>query len=253
MDIFTLSKAPTEVYCTDKATNWGPEREQTSTPLATTLLDDNGRGKIARLGVLMYDPETHRQERERLRAEIEANRTAEQRAEADQIRVQRAAYESLPNNKKTELEELEVFDAFVAAAGIDVDPNSRANAPTPEPDIRCTINGQLRYFELGEITDPSVARTTADALKYDEPRGTSFSQTEPFAYIVGKKRTRTYATNGSPIELVLYYRNQYAPWPTYFADLLANNMEGLAALVTGGTFQRVWIFDFAKGTVLWHS
>ena len=45
---------------------------------------------------------------------LNASRTPEGKAWADQIRTQRAAYEALPNNKKTELEELEVFYAFAA-------------------------------------------------------------------------------------------------------------------------------------------
>jgi hypothetical protein len=72
----------------------------------------------------MYDPEAYRQERDRLRAEIEGNRTPEQRAEADQIRAQRAAYDALPNGTKTELEEIELFDAFTTASGVTVDPHS---------------------------------------------------------------------------------------------------------------------------------
>jgi hypothetical protein len=201
----------------------------------------------------MYDPEEFHRTRDRLRAEIEASRTPEEKAEAAQIRAERAAYEALPNSKKTELEELEVFRSFASVSGIEVDPGSELNAPIPEPDICCTIKGHLHYFELGEITDQSVARTTADALKHDEPRGTAFSQTEPFAYIIGKKRTRTYAGNGAPIELVLYYRNQHAPWPSYFSEMLTTSAPALEALVTGGPFQRVWIFDFNKSQVLWHS
>ncbi len=201
----------------------------------------------------MYDPEAYRQTRDQLRAEIEANRTPEQRAEADQIRAQRAAYEALPNHTKTELEELDVFDAFAIASSVTVDPQSRANAPAPEPDIRSTIGGVLHYFELGEITDQPVARATADALKHDEPRGTAFSQTEPFTYIIAKKGTKTYITNGAPVDLVLYYRTQHAPWLSYLTEMVAGNMAALDALITGGPFQRVWIFDFNKGAVLWHS
>jgi len=201
----------------------------------------------------MYDPEEFRRKRDKLRAEIEARRTPEGKAWADQIRAQRAAYEALPNNRKTELEELEVFNAFAAVAEVGVDSGSEVNARSPEPDIRCAISGELHYFELGEITDQSVARCAADALKYDEPRGTAFSQTEPFAYIIGKKRTKTYATDGVPVELLLYYRNQSPPFSSYFAELLASSMTDLEALVTSGPFQRVWIFDFAKKRVLWRS
>jgi len=131
--------------------------------------------------------------------------------------------------------------------------HSGANAQAPEPDIRCTIGGVLHCFELGEITDQPVARTTADALKYDEPRGTAFSQTEPLTYIIAKKGTKTYTTNGAAVDLILYYRTQHAPWPSYFADILAGNMAALGTLTNGGPFQRVWVFDFNKVSVLWHS
>lgn len=201
----------------------------------------------------MYDPEDFRRRRDNLLAEMEANRTPEGKVSADRIRARRAAYGALPNNKKTELEELEVFNAFAAVAEVDVDCGSGVNAQSPEPDVRCAIRGELHYFELGEITDPSAARCTADALKYDEPRGTAFSQTEPFAYIIGKKRTKTYATGGAPVELVLYYRNQSPPWPEYFAEMLVNSLADLEALVTNGRFKRVWIFDFPEKRVLWHS
>jgi hypothetical protein len=112
--------------------------------------------------------------------------------------------------------------------------------------IRCAITAELHYFELGEITDQSVAQCTADALKYDEPRGTAFSQAEPFAYIIGKKRTKTYTTNGAPVDLVLYYRNQSPPFAAHFSELLESSMADVEALVTSGPFQRLWIFDFAK-------
>ncbi len=187
----------------------------------------------------MYDPEEFRRRRDKLRAEIEANRTPEGKVWADQIRAQRAAYEALPNNKKNELEELEVFNAFAAVAEVDVDSGSAVNARSPEPDIRCAIKGELHYFELGEITDRSVARCTADALKYDEPRGTAFSQNEPFAYIIGQKRTKTYATNGAPVDLMLYYRNQSPPFSSHFAELLAISIADLEDLVTSGPFQGV--------------
>jgi hypothetical protein len=201
----------------------------------------------------MYDPERFRQERDRLRAEIEASRTHEEKAWADEVRARRAAYEALPNSKKTELDELEVFNAFASVAGVDIDSGSGINARIPEPDIRCTIKGERHYFELGEITDRSVARCTADALKHYEPRGTAFSQTAPFVYIIRKKYTKTYTTNGALIELVLYYRNQSPPFSSHLTELVASNATDLKALVDGGPFQRVWIFDSGKKQVLWRS
>src|SRR5437660_12715478 len=101
----------------------------------------------------MYNREEFRRKRYWLRAEIEANRTPEERARADQIRAQRAAFEALPNNKKTEIEELEVFNAFAAVAEAGIDSGSGVNGCSPEPDIRCGIRSEVHYFELGEITD----------------------------------------------------------------------------------------------------
>ena len=75
----------------------------------------------------------------------------------------------------------------------------------------------------------------------------------PFTYIITEKRMKKYATNGAPVDLVLYYRTQYAPWASYFADMLKSYMTELDALTKDGPFQRAWIFDFNKAKVLWHS
>jgi hypothetical protein len=202
----------------------------------------------------MYNPEESRKAKERVRAEIEANRTAEGRIAAEQIRSRRAAYEALPNSRKTEVEEMQVFETFAAAvAEARVDSGSGINAVSPEPDVRCTVTGARHYFELGEITDQPVAKSMADAIKSDEPRGCAFSQDRPFAYIIDKKRSRTYTTSGAPVELVLYYRTQSPPPPSHFEKLLSDAASHLLALVTSGPFQRVWIFDFSEKRVLWHS
>lgn len=201
----------------------------------------------------MHDPEGYRRELQRLRAEIEARRTPEQKAKAERIRAQRAAYEAMPNARKTEKEELEVFRAFVRATELEVDSGSEANGLAPEPDIRCTMDGRVYYFELGEIADQPVARAMANALKHDEPRGTAYSESRPFAYIIGKKRSRSYTTKDAAVDLVLYYRTQPSPTPSSFGGMLAQSLPDLLGLTTPGPFQRVWIFDFNKQSLLWRS
>ncbi len=64
----------------------------------------------------MPTPEEFRKERARLLARIEANRTPEARIVAKQFREQRAYWDALPNGRKTEIEEMDVFTAFAAAA-----------------------------------------------------------------------------------------------------------------------------------------
>ena len=209
---------------------------------------------IKRETLTMYDPEDFRKEKERLRAEIEANLTPEGRAAAEQTRARRAAYNALSNSGKTEIGELKVFNAFAAVvAEARIDPDSGINAVAPEPDIRCSVAGARHYFELGEVTDQPVAKSMADAIKHDEPRGCAFSQDRPFAYIIEKKRSRSYTTGGAPVELLLYYRTQSPPPPPHFGELLNNAASDLQALVTSGPFQRVWIFDFSDKLLLWRS
>jgi hypothetical protein len=160
----------------------------------------------------------------------------------------------LPNSRKTEIEELQVFETFAAvAAEARVDPGSAISGVRSEPDILCTVAHARHYFELGEITDPTVAKSMADAIKQDGPRGCAFSQDRPFAYIIEKKRSRSYTTSGAPVELLLYYRTQSPPLRSHFAELLSNSGPDLQALVTSGRFQRVWIFDFSEQRILWHS
>lgn len=202
----------------------------------------------------MPNPGNFRKERERLLAESEANRTPKQKIEAERIRARRAAYGALSNSRKTEIEELEVFTAFAAVvAEARIDLGSGINAVSPEPDIRCTVAGAPHYFELGEITDQPMAKSTADAIKYDEARTCAFSQERPFAYVIEKKRSRPYTTGGAPVELLLYYRTQPPPPASHFKALLNNTAFDLQALVASGQFQRVWIFDFSEKCLLWRQ
>jgi hypothetical protein len=118
------------------------------------------------------------------------NRTPAQRAEADEIRVRRHAYERLPGRVKTEMNELAVFRAFEAVADIGIDDGSVQNAKAPEPDIWCTIAGNPHYFELGEIADTSVAHNLTKAFELNQPKGGAFSHMEPFHGILTSKARR---------------------------------------------------------------
>jgi hypothetical protein len=164
--------------------------------------------------------EKYRQERDRLRAEIERSWTPEQRAEAEAIRARRLAFERLPGRVKTEMNEMEVFRAFVVAAGLNVDDGSARNAKPPEPDIWCSIAEAPYYFELGEAADTSVAHSLAQALENDEPTGGAFSQMEPFRDILTSKSGKKYVSNGSPIDLLLHYQKQTPPWKEYFDEMV---------------------------------
>jgi hypothetical protein len=203
----------------------------------------------------MYSKDQYRQEGNRLRAEIERNRTPQQLQHADELRTRRAAYDALPGDAKKEMNELQVFRAFAKAAPIWIEVNSDRNVAPPEPDIRCSIDGSPYYFELGEITDRGVARNYAIALKTDEQTGGAFSQKIPFASILSSKATKTYVTSGAPVDLLLYYRKQYPPWDEYFSEMVNASARDLTAelKLNGGPFDRLWIFDFWEDRILLSS
>jgi hypothetical protein len=196
--------------------------------------------------------EKYRIERDQLRAEIERNRTPEQRAEAEEIRARRHAYERLPGRVKTEMNELEVFRAFAIAAGLGVDEGSARNAKPPAPDIWCSIGGAPCYFELGEVADTSVAYSLAKALENDEPTGGPFSQMEPFRDILIAKAGKKYIANGSPIDLLLHYQKQAPPWKQYFDEMVDKYAAEINAVLSanGGPFQRLWVFNVWEGEIL---
>jgi hypothetical protein len=63
----------------------------------------------------------------------------------------------LRKDDRKKAKELELFTSFVSASGISIDPQSAKNAGPPRPDISGTVNGTLRWFELGEIIGNDVA------------------------------------------------------------------------------------------------
>jgi hypothetical protein len=195
--------------------------------------------------------EKYRAERDRILAEIEQNRTPEQRAEAEKIRARRHAYEGLPGRVKTEMNELETFLAFASVAAIGVDYGSARNAKAPEPDILCSISGQPYYFELGEIADTSVAHSLAKALANDRPTGGAFSQVDPFRNILISKAKKEYASNDVPIDLLLHYQKQAAPWKEYFDEIVEHHQREVSAtLAPSGPFKRLWVFNAWANKIL---
>jgi hypothetical protein len=178
---------------------------------------------------------------------MERQRTPEQREDAKRLRAERRAYELLPNDAKKAQNERQVFEEFSRVANLDIDLNSVAQCPIPEPDIRCDVNGSPRYFELGEITDEVVAQSLARTRP-----GTFFpcaySQEDPFKYLIEKKQSTTYRTDGLPVDLLMYYRKQGPPLQEHFQQLMRKYDRDLAALRQ--RFHRIWIFDFTRKEIL---
>ncbi len=203
----------------------------------------------------MYSRERYSKDRERLRMQIERARTPEERQRAEELRALRATYDALLSSVKKEMNELEIFSAFMKVAPMPIQADSERNVAPPEPDICCTIDGSPYYFELGEITDQALARNHAIMFKTDEPTGGAFSQDTPFASMLSSKAAKTYATAGAPLDLLLYYRRQHPPWEQYFVEMVNAGERDVHSVLkqNGGPFDRLWIFDFGKGRILFSA
>ncbi len=150
---------------------------------------------------------------------------------------------------KKEAFELSVFIEFATAAHLAVE--SPENAQPPRPDIRCRIQGEECWFELGRITDTNLARTISGEWP-KAPKPFSFAQEEPFVRIIEKKAASQYQTDGHPLDLVLHF-DQQPPDRAALTRHLQENAAALNDLKQRGPFSCIWIYDGWSRSVLWKS
>jgi hypothetical protein len=162
----------------------------------------------------------------------------------------RKAYYAIPSAVRKEASEMRVFMEFAAVANLNVDPGTPRNKIPPLPDISCGIAGQPYLFELGEVTDESLAGEIGRALRTcTDGDGGPFSEEEALIRMVLKKATSTYATGGVPLDLVLHYDKQYPFAPA--ESLQGYEAEIAMALAPTGPFSRMWIYDGWNKVILW--
>ena len=145
--------------------------------------------------------------------------------------------------------ELSTFIEFAKAAQLSIE--SPENASPPHPDIRCEIDGDEYWFELGRITDSNLAK----AINIEWPKNPapfSFAQREPLLRIIEKKAVTHYKTHDRPIDLILHF-DQQPPDQAALTRHLEELAENLDALRQPGPFARVWIYDQWSKSILWRS
>jgi hypothetical protein len=159
------------------------------------------------------------------------------------------ATEVLAADSRKEAFELSVFEEFAKAAYISME--SPENAKPPRPDIRCRIDGEEYWFELGRITDTKLAR----AISVEWPKAPtpfSIAQKEPFVRMIEKKAAAQYETNGQPVDLVLYF-DQQPPDRKALERHLQEDAAALNDLHQRGPFSRIWIYGRWSKSMLWKS
>ena len=155
--------------------------------------------------------------------------------------------------EKKKINESKVFVRFVIASGLAGDPYDHDNEDPPLPDIRWKSGGQTYYFELGEITDEGLARAVSISEKSGEITGSAFSQLDPLLKMFRDKCAKPYATNGAPVDLLLYYSKQY-PLGKFLHGSLKSYEAEITQLIRQGPFSRIWIYtDWPPRKVLWQA
>ena len=153
--------------------------------------------------------------------------------------------------------ELAVFVEFAHTALLPVDPASIESRPQGEPDIRCLLDGELVFFELGRLLDEGMQRLKLKAMR-TAPQQVSMSDYDvklPEREMLRSKLAKRYETSGAPIELLLYYDNEN--W--LVGDVpAANDFWGHADHVmlplineAPDRFRRVWVYERHRPSVLW--
>jgi hypothetical protein len=173
------------------------------------------------------------------------------------IQKRRCVWDDLKREHQKIYIEWKTFRAFVQASGLDIDPrciemcDPNAAAP-PLPDVRCLASGQLEYFELGEVTDESVARTASIAMKNRQSvYGGFMSQRKPLIRIFLKKCRNRYTTNGRPLHLVLHFTVKHqSPFSLQLNEDLKKWRGRLVERIRRSQFASVWLYDDWQKRVL---
>lgn len=155
-------------------------------------------------------------------------------------------------------EEKSTFTDFAGVSGLLIDLSSVQSRQPPEPDIWCTVHGAPYYFELGRLLDRASPPLRLAALR-NAPNPVAVDPSKfglPERDMLRQKISKTYTTNGIPVDLILFYDwgnliTDSVPPPF---DLTPQFIEDvvLPELRNGtGPFARIWIFERIRPSVLW--
>ena len=189
--------------------------------------------------------------REAIRKQIDSTRSDKEKRERDILMAQRNAYDSLPSSDKKELDEMEIFCTFAEAARLNAEPDSMRSEKPPKPDIGCRIAGELTFFELGRIVDENVAKAFYPAFRSGGvSAATAYDPLAPLIRMFQGKADSRYDTNGSRVDLVLYFYEQSPDW-TPTSEYLNRRLLEIDAMIHKSQFNVVWLFDMWSNSILW--
>ena len=129
-------------------------------------------------------------------------------------------------------EERDYFIKFAAASGINIEPETIEKLNPPKnPDIKCLVAGEVRYFEMARMCSQDWAKQVSKA-KED-----AIWVEDPVAKTLSNKLACIYEVEGD-IDLVLYDVGLIALPPDVVVPKLKYEIEN-SNLVT---FKNIWYF-----------
>ena len=153
-----------------------------------------------------------------------------------------------------------VFIEFARIAGLAIDPSTVESRPQGEPDIRCMLDGQSVYFELGRLLDQGMQRLKLKAMRA-APQQVACNYDEvklPEREMLRTKLEKDYFTAGAPMELLLYYDNEnWLVGDVPAVEDFAWHADHVMLPVINEApplFRRIWVYERHRPSVLWsHS
>ncbi len=157
----------------------------------------------------------------------------------------RKAWDDLCPDQRKSYTEWWTFEKFARIAPLDIDPRTIENREPPEPDIRCRMSRAEHYFELGEVTDQTLARTAGIAAKNGQGIfAGKLSQMEPLARIFRQKCSKKYSTHGYPLHLLLHYSvGHQVPHTEHLRAEISQRERIIVRSLQRSPFASVWLFD----------
>jgi hypothetical protein len=156
----------------------------------------------------------------------------------------RASSKEKRESMTKEERERRIFDAFIAKSGLSFAAESvklhPPNGNPPPPDVSCLIDGQAYFFELAEVVDSQLAEGLGTRGRYQKMFPDPDNATErALELILAKKAEKEYQTDGSPVDLVLYF-NKDLPMNMHEID---EPLQDALERGTCGQFSRIWLYD----------
>jgi hypothetical protein len=139
-----------------------------------------------------------------------------------------------------------VFTRFINRLDRRLDWRELMSRPEPEPDLLC-VHDQLGpiAFELVSLTDPEIAKVQAAGSK---AYATAFSTSDPSERIIQSKLRKSYTTNASHIELLVYTDGQIITPDDAIIPTIQPWFDSI-----DHPFKRIWFMGEHETRCLWNA